>query len=88
MEIKTKFNIGDTRWIIHDNKVKEITIIGISTDNECLSEIGTITDHLTNNISNTIKYKIAINYSFNKIMLEKELETETFKTKEELIKSL
>ena len=30
MEIKTKYNIGDTLWVIYDNKAQTITVSNIS----------------------------------------------------------
>ncbi len=88
MEIKTKYNIGDSRWLIHDNKVKEAKIFTIVTQIECISEAGTLVDHYTNKTAKNIRYSIAMEKGTTKVMSEKELEEKTFASKEELIKSL
>ena len=88
MEIKTKYNIGESRWLIHDNKVKEAKIYKIETNIECVSEAGTLTRQYTNKTTKNITYSIVMERNTRKEMLEEELEEKTFATKEELIKSL
>lgn len=38
MEIKTKYNIGDTRWLMRDNKAVEMFIIAIDAEVKCDKE--------------------------------------------------
>ena len=74
MEIKTKYNIGDTRWMMHDNKaiVAMIKSIAVTAEEGSLS----VAYYLRGN-----GYELGC---FN----DREVESKTFATKQELLNSL
>lgn len=72
MKVKTRFNINDTVWVIHENQVKEGYINEITF--RCKSVIG----------ENEIIYSVSIGHSISCTRTEGRV----FASKEELIKSL
>ena len=81
MEIKTKFNIGDKVWTLHENKIVKFTINQIEAnvyDDEILIKYGS-----KERIKQTVSWSI-----FQQELSISKKESELFSAKEELINSL
>lgn len=87
MEIKTKHDINEKRWILHQNAVQSMHI----------DSINIVCEKVWNPFSSSVECKILYNCTCDKVLgfrpscltlREEDLEDKTFATKEELLKHL
>ena len=76
MTIETKFNVGDTAFVLYENRIYEVTVTGISY----FTEYNNIWRRLTSEINYRIKFPAGGE--------TKLAESRLFATKQDLLESL
>lgn len=86
MEIKTKHEINERRWVLHQNVVQSVSIVQI---NIVCKEVNIFIPSIRCEIYYKCKCDITFAFESSYFTLsEEDLEKRTFATKEELVKHL